>query len=272
MKFVKMHGLGNDFVILDHRAISLVLSKDRIKLLCDRRLGIGCDQLILLEAPSTPKAQVRMRIFNADGHEVESCGNASRCVATLLAKELNQKEIIIETTPCLLKASLQEEGQVQVDMGKGTAEILDTSALRLPFKTSTAPIKVNVGNPHLVCLLKNITNIALEPLGNDLQSNALFPKGTNVELAQLVDTDHLKVRVFERGTGVTPACGTGACASALAAFTAGLTSKNVTVDLEGGRLHIEINPKTHHILMTGPTSLTFQGTLDTSLLAPSLAA
>ena len=267
MKFVKMHGLGNDFVILDHRSTSQALSKDRVKLLCNRRLGVGCDQLILLETPSTPNAHVRMRIFNADGNEVESCGNASRCVAVLLGKELNKKNITIETTPCLLNASIQENGQVQVDMGKGEAEALDDLRLPLPFSTNTPPVRVNVGNPHLVCLLDNIANIALEPLGKDLQSNALFPQGTNVELAKLVDTDHLKVRVFERGTGVTPACGTGACASALAAFTAGLTSENVVVDLEGGRLHIEINPKTHHILMTGPTSLTFQGTLNSSLAA-----
>lgn len=272
LKFTKMHGLGNDFVIFDTRHQSLPLNDNFVRQVSDRRLGVGCDQLIIMAPPTQPEATVTMRIFNADGKEVEACGNASRCVAWLLGQE-GIREPVLETLPGLLSTKIMGPHLVQVNMGPTSfewekiplREPLEHSSLNLTFETLTDPIAVNVGNPHLVFFVSNLESVDMERLGHSLSTHSLFPQGTNVEVAQPLGFQEMKVKVWERGVGMTPACGSGACASAAAGARSGLTNKKVTVHLAGGSLEIE-TLSNNDVLMTGPVQRTFEGTLDQSLV------
>lgn len=268
LRFTKMHGLGNDFVILDGRHQKIPLNETFVRRLSERRLGIGCDQLIVLSEPSTPEATVRMQIFNADGGEVGVCGNASRCVSWLLARE-GYPDPVLETIPGLLKTKAVENNQIQVDMGVATTdwekiplrEPLTPKALTTTFETVIDPVAVNIGNPHIIFFVKDLKKVDIQRLGVSLSNHPLFPHGTNVEVAQVADFKTLAVKVWERGTGVTPACGSGACASVFAAHEQGLVDRRATVHLEGGQLSIEVCPD-NHVLMTGPVQLTFEGMLE----------
>jgi diaminopimelate epimerase len=255
--FHKMHGLGNDFVVIDARAERVAMTPTRARAIADRQTGIGCDQLILLE-PSE-NADLRMRIFNADGGEVEQCGNALRCVAQLTGARR------IETAGGLIEAEPDETG-ITIDMGAprfGWEDIplayaLDTAALPVGWDGLEQGTAVNVGNPHIVFFVPALDAVDLERLGPEIENDPLFPERVNVNVAEATGPSSLRLRVWERGAGLTRACGTGACATAVAAIRRGLVSAPVTVSLPGGDLRIDWAPGAS-IRMTGPATHVFTG-------------
>ncbi len=252
-----MHGLGNDFVIFDGRAAPVELTEARIRELADRRTGIGFDQLIVLERSEV--AEVRMRIWNSDGGEVESCGNAARCVALLLGGPG-----WIETAGGLLAASGSTSGAT-VDMGEprfGWDEIplayaMDTSAMPVGWEDLRDPFAVNVGNPHIVFFVEDADAVELERLGPLIENDPLFPERVNVNVVS-VEQGALRLRVWERGSGLTQACGTGACATAVAAISRGLARSPVEIRLPGGALNVAWGPGST-IAMSGPAAQVFEG-------------
>ncbi len=266
--FIKMHGLGNDFVIFDARAEPLPLGDEGARAIADRKTGVGCDQLIVLELPQDPAADVFMRIRNADGGEVEACGNAARCVARLVMAEKG-RDITIESVVGLLAAQDAGAGRVSVDMGPvGTAwravplaQEQDTLHLDLALGPLSDPVANNIGNPHAVFFVDDCTAIDLETLGPQLEHHPLFPQRANINVATVTGPDQLRLRVWERGVGITRACGTGACASAAAAHRRGLTGRQVAVDLDGGRLDIFWREADNHVLMAGPAATSFTGSI-----------
>ena len=260
--FIKMHGLGNDFVVLDARADSLPeLDGKMVRALADRFTGIGCDQLILLE-PSEA-ADFRMRIYNHDGGEVGACGNASRAVALLHGKDAQ-----IETAGGLLLVS-PGDGGASVDMGVPRfdwdaiplAYPMDTLAMPVGWEMLENPGAVNVGNPHVVFFVEDSDAIPLDRLGPEIENDPLFPERVNVNVAAIVDRAHIRLRVWERGAGLTRACGTGACASAVHAMRLRLVDPVVTVSLPGGDLEIEWH-EGGSIRMTGPATESFRGSFE----------
>lgn len=263
-RFHKMHGLGNDFVVIDARADedrgAAAMDAARARAIADRRTGIGCDQVIVLE-PSDA-ADVRMRIWNADGGEVESCGNATRCVV------LHEgRDVTIETKGGLLEGRIDGDG-ASVDMGAprfGWEDIplaysLDTAELPVAWEELDAPVAVNVGNPHAVFFVDDAAAVDLERLGPIIEHDPLFPERVNVNIASR-EGEALRLRVWERGAGLTRACGTGACATAVAAIRRGLATSPVEVRLPGGALTIEWAPGAT-IRMTGPATHVFSGEAD----------
>lgn len=268
--FLKMHGLGNDFVIFDGRiGAPLYLSTETIRALGDRYTGIGFDQMVIIDPAKSSQADVFMRIFNSDGGEVSACGNATRCVADILMRETGRSDAVLETAAGLLKAERAGTGRVCVDMGKvrlGWQEIPlsheeDTLSLALSAGMLKSPVAVNVGNPHAVFFVQQLEDVPLEKLGPMIETHPLFPEKTNVEIVRIDSRDAITMRVWERGVGITRACGTGACAAAVAAARRGLTGRTVSVTLEGGVLDIEWRETDDHILMTGAVASVFTGTL-----------
>jgi diaminopimelate epimerase len=274
LRFVKMHGLGNDFVVLDARAAPLALSPGQVRAIADRRTGVGCDQLIVIEPPAAALADAFMRIRNADGGEVAACGNASRCVASLLMAEKSTEHVIIETAAGLLDAEACDDGLVSVDMGRVGFDWRDIPLSKpadtLHLDVGAGPLQdgvaVNVGNPHAVYFVADAAAVPLEAVGPIIENHAMFPERTNVEAAEVLGPDRIRLRVWERGVGVTRACGSGACATLVAAARRGLTGRSAEVVLDGGRLGIEWL-KDDHVLMTGPVATSFTGILDPALLA-----
>ena len=272
--FIKMHGLGNDFVVLDTREMPLRLNAAQVRGIADRHKGVGCDQVIVIEKTDTGLADVGMRIFNADGGEVEACGNASRCVAALLMEELNRDHLIIETKAGLLDAEGQANGTITIDMGRAKLdwrdiplrEAVDTLHLPLSLGPLSDPTAVNMGNPHAVFFVKDAEAIDLASLGPKLERHAMFPDRANIEIAQIISPEKIRVRVWERGTGITLACGTGACAALVAANRRGLASRKADIVLDGGVLTIEWL-KDEHVLMSGPAAISFTGHLAKELLS-----
>lgn len=266
--FIKMHGLGNDFVVIDARENALPVSPARAAALADRHTGIGCDQFIVLE-PSA-QADVKMRIFNPDGSEVGACGNASRAVGLLLGGE-RAGLTRIETGGGLIAAQATDAG-IAVDMGPPRfdwdaiplAYAMDTLAMPLAWENLENPVAVNVGNPHAVFFVPDAHAIDLARLGPIIEHDPVFPERVNVNVASLVGPDHIALRVWERGAGLTRACGTGACATAVAAMRRKLVGRSVTVDLPGGALQIAW-PEGGHIVMTGPATTSFEGAFDDAL-------
>jgi diaminopimelate epimerase len=272
--FRKMHGLGNDFVVLDGRREAIALTAAAVRALADRRTAIGCDQVIVLEPPGRPAAQVRMRILNADGSEAEACGNASRCVADLIYRESGDPRVRIETAAGVLAAEIMPDGRVAVDMGPvrtGWREIplaraMDTDRLDLALGPLSQPVATNIGNPHATFFVEAVEAIDLAALGPVLEHHALFPERANIGLAAVGDRRHIRLRVWERGAGITPACGSGACAALVAAHRRGLAERCATVQLDGGRLDIAWR-EDGHVIMTGPAVLSFEGAFDPAWLA-----
>ena len=267
---MKMNGLGNDFVMIDARAEPVRLSAAVAGAIANRTTGAGCDQVILLE-PSRA-ADVFMRILNADGSEVGACGNASRCVAALLYPGLGRDRLSIETRSGTLDARVSEDGCVTVDMGAPRfawseiplAQPADTRAIGLTFalpdgRVLAEPSVVNVGNPHCIFWVRDTESYDLVAFGAELEHNLVFPERANISLAEVVDDCTIKLRVWERGTGITRACGTGACAAAVCAARTGRTGRKVDVHLPGGVLAIEWREDDNHILMTGPAEFEFDG-------------
>jgi len=260
--FIKMHGLGNDFVVLDARQEKLPpITAQIARSLANRAQGIGCDQLILLE-PSANE-EFRMRIFNADGSEVEACGNAARAVALLHGEPAR-----IETAGGSIALEPSARGAT-VDMGMPRFEwdaiplayAMDTTNMPVGWAELETPFAVNVGNPHVVFFVEDTELIDLASLGPVIERDPLFPQAINVNVASVVGEDHLRLRVWERGVGLTLACGTGACATAIAAMRRGLTGRAVTVSLPGGDLQIEWGTQ-DRIRMTGPATEAFRGTFE----------
>ena len=270
--FIKMHGLGNDFVVVDARTEPFVLDDASTRAVADRRTGIGCDQLITLEPPTNGAADVFMRIRNADGGEVEACGNATRCVASLIMAETGREHCTVETQAGLLHAVSITAGGIAVDMGElrtawqeiPLAREMDTLHLELACGPLSDPVAVNIGNPHAVFFVADAAAVDLETLGPHLEHDPLFPERANIGVAELMGPDCLRVRVWERGVGLTRACGTGACAAAAAAHRRGLTDRKVEVQLDGGPLALEWR-EDGHMVMTGPVATSFTG-----VFAPSL--
>jgi diaminopimelate epimerase len=259
--FLKMHGLGNDFVVFDARSAPLALTGGQVRALADRHTGIGCDQLIVVEA--SPTADARMRIWNADGGEVESCGNASRCVALLLGQPAK-----VETGGGLIHLT-PGDAAATVDMGAPRfdwdaiplAYAMDTLTLPVGWDDLTAPTAVNVGNPHVIFFAPDTDAVPLDALGPQIEHDPLFPERINVNVATVESRARLRLRVWERGVGLTRACGTGACATAVGAMRRGLVDRRVTVALPGGELVIEWAAD-NHIRMTGPATLAFRGEVE----------
>jgi diaminopimelate epimerase len=272
--FLKMHGLGNDFVVLDGRRAVITVDAAAARALADRRTGIGCDQVILLEPPREPTARVLMRIHNPDGGEAEACGNATRCVADLLARETGKAKVRIETVAGLLDAEALPDGRVAVDMGPvrtGWREIplsrpMDTERIELTLGPLSAPVCTNLGNPHATFFVDDVDAVDLAALGPELERNQVFPQRANIGVATVRDRGNIRLRVWERGAGITRACGSGACAALVGAHRRGLVGRQAAVELDGGVLDI-VWRGDGHVVMTGPVALSFEGAFDPNLLA-----
>jgi diaminopimelate epimerase len=260
--FIKMHGLGNDFIMLDGR-VDLVpaITRRTAAALAHRQTGIGCDQLILLE-PSTT-ADFAMRIFNADGGEVEACGNASRAAALL-----HGSRALVETSGGMITVEPTGSG-ARIDMGEPNFEwdriplayAMDTLNMPVGWEGLDSPASVNVGNPHVIFFVDDCDAVPLGQLGPEIETDPLFPDRINVNVATIENTAAIRLRVWERGVGLTQACGTGACATAITAMRRGLTGREVQVTLPGGSLTIEWN-EANRIIMTGPAAESFRGSFN----------
>ena len=274
--FLKMHGLGNDFVVLDCRRAAIALDAAGVRALADRRTGIGCDQVILLEPSRHPDAHLSMRIRNADGSEAEACGNATRCVASLIHRETRDPRVRIETVAGLLEADALQDGSITVDMGPartGWREIplarpADTNEVDLTRGPLSRPVCTNVGNPHATFFVDDVEAVDLAELGPALEHHPLFPQSANIGVAAIRGRQNIRLRVWERGAGLTPACGSGACAALVAAHRRGLADRRAAIELDGGRLDIAWR-EDGHVVMTGPAKLSFEGAFDPDLLRAS---
>ena len=269
IEFTKMHGLGNDFVVIDAITQTVALTCEQIIAIADRHFGVGCDQLLLVEKPTTTEAEFRYRIFNADGGEVEQCGNGARCFAVFVKdKGLTSSSIIsVETAGGLIELRIEED-QVTVDMG-----VPDFQPESLPFITKsqaeTYSLMVNnaeyaigavsMGNPHVVLQVDNIETAEVEKIGSAIESHKQFPQRVNVGFMEIINRHEIRLRVFERGAGETLACGTGACAAVAVSRMLGKLDEQVTVRLAGGNLNISWPGKGQKLLMTGPATTVFQG-------------
>ncbi len=266
--FLKMHGLGNDFVVIDGRKRAVDLNDARAQRIADRRTGVGCDQLIVIEPAKNGLADAFMRIHNADGGQVEACGNATRCVAELLMRENGRDHVVIETVAGLLDAEAAGEGLISVDMGPARldwreiplARAMDTLHLEVALGPLKDAVGVNTGNPHAVFFVPDAEAVDLAALGPVLERHPLFPERTNIEVASLISPGKIRLRVWERGVGITRACGTGACATLVAAARRKLTGRRAEVVLDGGSLDVEWLAD-NHIRMTGPVATSFIGEL-----------
>lgn len=279
LPFLKMHGLGNDFVVLDARGAAFELTPARRRALADRRLGVGCDQLIVLEAPTERDADVFMRIYNPDGGEAGACGNATRCVASVVMDERKTDQVTVQTISGLLESQKAGTGSnglpvISVDMGVArldwrdipVREACDTNHMPVGLGPLQDPAGTGMGNPHATFFVDDVAAIPLAELGPQLEHDRFFPERANIGVAQLLGEGRMRLRVWERGAGLTLACGSGACAAVVAASRRGLVQRKADVVLEGGTLTIEWL-RDGHVLMTGGIALAFKGELDPSLLA-----
>jgi diaminopimelate epimerase len=272
IRFTKMHGLGNDFVVIDAISQAIDLTSEQIVSISDRHLGIGCDQLLLVEKPTTEQAEFRYRIYNSDGGEVEQCGNGARCFALFVRQQglTTSNTIPVETAGGLIELRI-EGNQVVVNMG-----IPDFRPQSLPFlvdnQAETYDLMVNgaeyaigavsMGNPHAVMPVEDVDTADIETLGKEIESHPLFPNRVNAGFMQIVKRDEIRLRVYERGAGETRACGTGACAAVAVGRSLGLLDERVTVHLPGGDLTIEWPGKGQELLMTGPATTVFEGKIN----------
>lgn len=272
--FLKMHGLGNDFVVLDARRQKLTLSEQQRRRLADRHLGVGFDQMVTLENPVTPGADVFMRLHNADGSEARACGNATRCIAARIMSEkaANGKgggHAVIETVSGLLPAEALPNGHIAVDMGPANldwadipvASACDTLHMPVALGGFSDPVGVNVGSSHAIFFVPDVNAIDLPVIGPQLENHPFFPKRANIEFVQILSPDRMRMRVWERGAGITLACGSGACATLVAAARRGLSSRKGEVIVDGGTLTIEWL-ENGHVRMTGPWTLSYEGVID----------
>lgn len=282
IKFTKMHGLGNDFVMIDTRSQTSPKFEnfnDLSRTLAHRKFGIGCDQVVILS--NSQSADLKMSIFNVDGSEAEICGNAARCAARLFFEEIGADpgaSMRLETLAGVVSCRRAEDGLIRADMGEPRLEwdqiplkdecdtlfvpiIIPTSSN--PDDSENLPICVNVGNPHCVFIVgPKVESFPIEEIGAEVEHLELFPARTNVEFVHVQDRANIRMRVWERGSGVTMACGSAACASAVAVMRRGYTDRTVTVHMDGGDLIIEWNAENNRIYMTGPTAKVFEGSIE----------
>lgn len=270
LRFTKMHGLGNDFMVLDLVSQHAHIQPKHAKQWGDRHTGIGFDQLLIVEAPNNPEVDFRYRIFNADGSEVEQCGNGARCFARfVLDKRLTaKKRIRVETKSGIIVLDVQNDGQVSVNMGPPRfipAEIpfvADAQAPSYPLEVDGqlySIAAVSMGNPHAVLRVDNVSTAPVHELGPKIENHPRFPQRVNAGFIQVIDRHRANLRVWERGAGETQACGTGACAAAVAAISQGWMDSPVSLDLPGGRLHIEWAGPGKPVMMTGPAVRVYEG-------------
>ncbi|OHC91128.1 MAG: diaminopimelate epimerase [Sideroxydans sp. RIFOXYD2_FULL_59_7] len=273
LKFTKMHGAGNDFVVLDGIRQSISLTPEKLRLIADRHFGIGCDQILLVEKSQRHDSDFRYRIFNADGGEVEQCGNGARCFVRFVheKKLTGKKEIVVETKSGLISPKLEDDGRVTVNMG---APVLD--AARIPFVSDSNEVvqtldvdglavqisAVSMGNPHAVQVVDDVDSAPVVQQGPLIENHARFPKRVNAGFMQVLDRTHIKLRVFERGAGETLSCGTGACAAVVAGIRRGLLDDTVHVATRGGALTITWAGDANPVLMTGPAITVFEGEIN----------
>jgi diaminopimelate epimerase len=276
--FRKMNGLGNDFVVIDARERPVTISDAQARAIANRTTGIGCDQLIVMEQSSL--ADVRMRIWNAEGGEVESCGNASRCIADIIMDEKGEEAATIDTKGGFLVGRRAGKLQVTIDMGKPkfdwdliplSEKFADTRHIELQVGPIDAPLMhspsvVNVGNPHCIFWVKDLDVVNLGRVGPMLENHPLFPERANIEMAKVVARDHVIVNVWERGAGLTKACGTAACAVMAAGHRIKIIDRDARVTLPGGDLLMSIVEDTGHVMMTGPLQYDFEGVVPEGLL------
>lgn len=270
LRFTKMHGLGNDFMVLDLVSQHAHIQPKHAKQWGDRNTGIGFDQLLIVEAPSNPEVDFRYRIFNSDGSEVEQCGNGARCFARfVLDKRLTTKKLIrVETKGGVIELDVRNDGQISVDMGAPRWVPADipfqapAQALNYPLEVDGQTVQiaaVSMGNPHAVLRVDDVNSAPVRELGPKIEHHPRFPMRVNVGFLQVIDRHRAQLRVWERGAGETQACGTGACAAAVAAISQGWMDSPVTLDLTGGRLCIEWAGDGHPVIMTGPAVRVYEG-------------
>lgn len=273
-EFTKMHGLGNDFVVIDAVNQDVQLGPEQVRLIADRHLGIGCDQLLLVERPTVAAAEFRYRIFNADGGEVQQCGNGARCFARFVHDRgmTASTTIPVETAGGMIYLELEDDGQVTVDMG-----VPSFDPASLPFEAGNVAEEepeyhqllvngekyaigaVSVGNPHAVLLVESVDQAPVATLGAAIESHERFPERVNVGFMEILDRAHIRLRVFERGAGETLACGTGACAAVAVGVHNSLLDHTVQVALKGGNLTIRWQGNGHTLFMTGPAQTVYEG-------------
>lgn len=270
ISFTKMQGLGNDFVVIDATSQPIELTMEQIRFLANRRFGVGCDQVLLVEPPRQPDVDFTYRIFNADGGEVEQCGNGARCFARYVRDHgLTQKtKIPVATSAGVITLHVEADGQITVDMGVPRFEPdeipfeAEARAEVYPLKLETTDVDVSVvsmGNPHAVLRVEQVDTTPVTSLGLQIESHARFPQRVNVGFMQVVDRQHVHLRVYERGAGETLACGTGACAAVVVGRQRGWLDDKVTVSLPGGNLKIQWPGEGHSVMMTGPAVTVFEG-------------
>jgi len=270
IQFTKMHGLGNDFVVIDVINQDIDLSEEQVQFIADRHFGVGCDQLLLVEAAESDDVDFVYRIFNSDGGEVEQCGNGARCFAVFVREKglTNKNPIVVETNTGVISLYIEEDGQVSVDMG-----VPELNPWAIPFNADTRLDEyaldvngdvlkigaVSMGNPHAVTIVDDVEATDVDELGAAIENHALFPNRVNAGFMQIVSDSHIRLRVFERGAGETLACGTGACAAMVVGRLQGRLDEEVQVDLPGGSLQISWQGEASPVMMTGPATTVFEG-------------
>ncbi|HRQ61292.1 MAG TPA: diaminopimelate epimerase [Alphaproteobacteria bacterium] len=267
ISFKKMHGLGNDFVVVDGRDGLKTPDIKTLQAMADRRLGIGCDQILFIRPPKSEGTDVFLEMYNSDGSPLRACGNGTRCVADIIAAETGKAEIVLETVAGFLHCRKEADGRITADMGVPKtdwkdiplSEERDTLHLGISKDALKNPVAVNMGNPHAVFFVDGLKFMEIEEYGAFFEKHALFPDRANIEFVEVKNRNELRMRVWERGAGVTMACGTGACASLVAAVRRGLSDRKAKLVLDGGELNIEWREDDGHVLMTGPVAYVFDG-------------
>jgi len=285
LNFTKMHGLGNDFVVIDAISQSVNLSPEQVRFIADRRFGVGCDQLLLVESPdqdTTDSVDFKYRIFNADGSEVEQCGNGARCFARFVREKnlTSKRSIVVETFSGIITLMVDDQEMVTVDMGQPVFEpeqlpfvpavgdsqadnrytlTIDDQALDLQGQETLEFSAVSMGNPHITLKVANLDTFPVQTIGKILESHPSFPNRVNVGFMQIINEHQIRLRVYERGSGETLACGTGACAAVANGIGRGWLAEQVEVRLPAGSLHIQWQQGEHNLLMTGPASFVYEG-------------
>ena len=273
LPFTKMHGLGNDFVVLNGLQTPIELNAEQIRFIADRRLGVGCDQVLMIEASESSAADIRYRIFNADGAEVEQCGNGVRCIGDYLRRRslIDGNSVTVETNSGLVTIYLEGLDQIRVDMGVPLFEPADIPLastqrkMQYHLSLSSAELEVmavSVGNPHAVLLVEDIEQAPVSSIAPQIQQHSLFPESVNVGFMEIVDSSHIRLRVYERGVGETLACGTGACGAVAVGINTGRLGNEVDVELRGGNLAINWAGEGQAVWMTGPATTVYEGQIE----------
>lgn len=272
IKFSKMHGLGNDFVVIDAISQQIQLTPQQVRRISDRHFGVGCDQLLLVERPTRPDVDFRYRIFNADGGEVEQCGNGARCFARFVRDQglTTKDEIAVETAKGIIYPRIEADGEVSVNMGVPNFEPsvlpFDAAARQAQYKLIVGDSEINIGavsmgNPHAVQIVTNLDRAPIATQGPLISRHARFARGVNAGFMQIIDRSHIRLRVYERGAGETLACGTGACAAAVIGRSWDLLDSVVHVELRGGTLRIQWPGEGQAVIMTGSATHVFEGVI-----------